>query len=285
MSKGERYALIAALAGLALISAPWFYTQLLVWKAEGHDHMLTVANIVLTLLLWAIFGCGIYKAVKVSKKAAGYQAQIITIRDEAKTQSDHYFKKAQEAEQRVNAADIERRKWQGQAHNNANACDSLKYIVEQHIATIRKLESDLSEAKREADLKSWDLAGEKEVAFLRALATRTHQVLWLLKGMLEVSRLPGKDLFAMYLAKPLNEIQQPLAGVQLEVWRFQEEFRELKAKLPDEERCIELDNIGSDSNNEEVIKALALQYKLLNENAEMIKSSAITELAARSGKL
>jgi hypothetical protein len=54
MSKGERYALIVALAVAALMTGPWFYTQLLVWKDEGHDHMLTVCDIVVTLLLWGI---------------------------------------------------------------------------------------------------------------------------------------------------------------------------------------------------------------------------------------
>jgi cell division protein FtsB len=53
MSRGERLAIIITLAVATLITGPWFYFQLLVWKAEGHDYMLSAGNVVVTLLLWA----------------------------------------------------------------------------------------------------------------------------------------------------------------------------------------------------------------------------------------
>jgi hypothetical protein len=61
MSKRERIALIVTLGIAALITAPWFYTQLLVWKAEGHDYMLLVGNIIVTALLWVVLLYGIYR--------------------------------------------------------------------------------------------------------------------------------------------------------------------------------------------------------------------------------
>ena len=89
MSKGERYAIIATIAVAALISGPWFYTQLLVWKAEGHDHMLTVGNIVITVLLWAVLVYGILRASKSGKRAENLDAAIITARGEHETQTKH----------------------------------------------------------------------------------------------------------------------------------------------------------------------------------------------------
>jgi hypothetical protein len=37
-----------------LVSSLWFYMQLRVWKEEGHDHMLTVANVIVTCGLWSL---------------------------------------------------------------------------------------------------------------------------------------------------------------------------------------------------------------------------------------
>jgi hypothetical protein len=46
-------------SGCALLQLLWFYVQLRVWKEEGHDHMLTVANIVMTCLLWSLLASSI----------------------------------------------------------------------------------------------------------------------------------------------------------------------------------------------------------------------------------
>ncbi len=75
MSKGERYALFATLAIATFISGPWFYAQLLVWKAEGHDHMLTVGNIIVTALLWSVLILGTTKYWRGSKRSEALEAR------------------------------------------------------------------------------------------------------------------------------------------------------------------------------------------------------------------
>ncbi len=55
--------------GCGLISALWLYLQLQVWKEEGHDHMLTAANIVVTILLWAALCLGAFKNFRDARRA------------------------------------------------------------------------------------------------------------------------------------------------------------------------------------------------------------------------
>jgi hypothetical protein len=65
------------IAGTALIiSGIWFYVQLRVWKEEGHDHMLTAANIVVTILLWLVLAIAFYQNRKDARRAEILQAKI-----------------------------------------------------------------------------------------------------------------------------------------------------------------------------------------------------------------
>jgi hypothetical protein len=82
MSKGERIAAIITVGIAALITAPWFYTQLLTWKAEGHDYMLLVANIIVTLVLWAFLAYVIWVNIRDSKRAESLRSQIVSIKEE-----------------------------------------------------------------------------------------------------------------------------------------------------------------------------------------------------------
>jgi hypothetical protein len=75
LSKGERIGICIA-ATAVLISGPWFYIQLLVWKSEGHDHMLTAANILVTVCLWATLGFCIRQWFREIKIAESRQAKI-----------------------------------------------------------------------------------------------------------------------------------------------------------------------------------------------------------------
>ena len=145
MSRGERYALIVALGVAALISGPWFYTQLLVWKAEGHDHMLTVANIVLTVLLWSVLAFGAYKAFKDSGRAAKLKSALTTARDEHEIQLAHQETLRKQAEQR---ADLEKRKAAQSAKESEGFKDqtrlakeeirSLQYLVDKQAASLNE---------------------------------------------------------------------------------------------------------------------------------------------------
>ena len=76
MSKGERIAAIIAVGVAALITAPWFYTQLLTWKAEGHDYMLLVGNIIVTLVLWVILASAIWINLRDAKRASRKEVKI-----------------------------------------------------------------------------------------------------------------------------------------------------------------------------------------------------------------
>jgi predicted RNase H-like HicB family nuclease len=82
MSKGERVAAIITVGIAALITAPWFYTQLLAWKAEGHDFMLLVGNIIVTLALWVALASAIWINIRGSKRAESLRSQIVSIKDE-----------------------------------------------------------------------------------------------------------------------------------------------------------------------------------------------------------
>src|ERR1700733_11785215 len=70
------------------LTAIWFYVQLQVWKEEGHDHMLTVANFIVTALLWAALVWAAYKNFTDARRATLLQSEIVTIKDEAKLQLD-----------------------------------------------------------------------------------------------------------------------------------------------------------------------------------------------------
>jgi hypothetical protein len=82
MSKGERAGLLATIGVAALISGPWFYVQLLAWRQDGHDYMLLVANIILTVLLWCALAFGVYRNVKDARRAGSLRSQIQTLKDE-----------------------------------------------------------------------------------------------------------------------------------------------------------------------------------------------------------
>lgn len=73
LSTGEEIALYGVLSALAigiLVTIPWFYTQLIVWKEEGHDHVLLVGNIVITLLLWLVLIGGSVYTMRIAKRAS-----------------------------------------------------------------------------------------------------------------------------------------------------------------------------------------------------------------------
>jgi hypothetical protein len=68
------------IAGVALLlSAVWFYVQLSVWRAEGQDHMLTVIDILVTALLWAMLVWSIYRLRKKPSQAAN-QLSAVSVR-------------------------------------------------------------------------------------------------------------------------------------------------------------------------------------------------------------
>jgi hypothetical protein len=160
MSTGERYALIATLAVAALISGPWFYTQLLVWKAEGHDHMLTVANIIVTALLWGTLILASNKYWRDSKRSESLEARNANDKadfDAKLTQQTSRAEAAasreQKAEDRVLVADAERRKWMSQARDNGNERDGFKFVVGNHVARIKELETELESANKQEELR------------------------------------------------------------------------------------------------------------------------------------
>jgi len=90
--KPDIWAIVSWL-GPAILSAIWLYIQLQVWKQEGKDHMLTAANMVVTIALWLCLAGSIYRAhlrnreisnlmdgalvVAQETKAAGRQATLL----------------------------------------------------------------------------------------------------------------------------------------------------------------------------------------------------------------
>lgn len=71
-----------------LVSAVWFYVQLRIWQEEGHDHTLTVANILVTILLWSALCYAIYRDLKDASRAKSLHAQIVTIKDDFRAESE-----------------------------------------------------------------------------------------------------------------------------------------------------------------------------------------------------
>lgn len=55
------------------VSVLWLYLQLCVWKEEGHDHMLTAANISITVVLWSFL---IYRTVYGSGERQSFRLKI-----------------------------------------------------------------------------------------------------------------------------------------------------------------------------------------------------------------
>jgi len=86
MSKGERAALIVPVAIAVLLSVPMAYVQLLVWKEEGHDHMLTAANLCLSCALWLILAFAVWRNLKDANRSDRKDAALTTVRDEYQTQ-------------------------------------------------------------------------------------------------------------------------------------------------------------------------------------------------------
>src|ERR1700761_3431970 len=76
---------VVAIVGV-LISGVWLYLQLQVWKEEGHDHVLTAVNVVVTLALWACLSVATYLNVRDAHRAQSLRAQIITIKDDCSLQ-------------------------------------------------------------------------------------------------------------------------------------------------------------------------------------------------------
>src|SRR4051794_19001736 len=72
-------ALIVTLGIALLITVPWFVAQLLVWKAEGHDYMLVVSNIIVTLLLWAVLGYAIYRNLRDANRAKALSSEMVDL--------------------------------------------------------------------------------------------------------------------------------------------------------------------------------------------------------------
>jgi hypothetical protein len=72
----------------AVVTTAWFYLQLRVWREEGHDHMLTALNICVTILLWMALCYAFYRNLKDARRAKSLQAQIVTIKDDFKTQTE-----------------------------------------------------------------------------------------------------------------------------------------------------------------------------------------------------
>jgi hypothetical protein len=70
MPKKPNWGAIVAVAIPTVLSAIWFYVQLQVWKEEGHDHMLTVANFAVTILLWAALSFAVYRYLRGAHRAS-----------------------------------------------------------------------------------------------------------------------------------------------------------------------------------------------------------------------
>jgi hypothetical protein len=69
-----------------LVSVLWLYLQLRVWKEEGHDQVLTAANIAVTLLLWFGLALALYMNIRDLNRAKALHAQIVTIKEDYESQ-------------------------------------------------------------------------------------------------------------------------------------------------------------------------------------------------------
>jgi hypothetical protein len=77
---------LAIAIGCGFITAVWFFIQLRVWQEEGHDHMQTAFNVLVTIFLWALLSYSIYRNRKDARRAESLLAEIVTTKDDAKTQ-------------------------------------------------------------------------------------------------------------------------------------------------------------------------------------------------------
>jgi hypothetical protein len=84
---------LAISIGCGLITAVWLYLQLRVWQEEGHDHMLTAANIFITIFLWVLLSFSIYKNRKDARRAEYLEAEIVALKDDHKLQVEDLNRK------------------------------------------------------------------------------------------------------------------------------------------------------------------------------------------------
>jgi hypothetical protein len=73
------------------LSAVFFYVQLQVWKEEGHDHMLTVTNFVVTVLLWASLAWLAYRNFNNAHSRASYLQGQVDILKQTSSQTQSAF--------------------------------------------------------------------------------------------------------------------------------------------------------------------------------------------------
>jgi hypothetical protein len=72
------------------ITGLWFYTQLLVWKSEGSDHMLTVGNVAITAVLWVMLLFALFRNLRDAHRAKGLREQLSTAEnDRSVLQTQH----------------------------------------------------------------------------------------------------------------------------------------------------------------------------------------------------
>src|SRR5260370_6560801 len=158
MSKGEKVAIFVTLALAALISGPWFYTQLLVWKAEGHDHMLTVANIILTVILWLALAYGIYRNFRDARRAEAAKTKLVN----EKYEHDLQMKAAQ------NQITV----WSNAFGKKSEECNAQIILAKQ---SLRDYNTEV-EAHKQTKLKERDANTLKDQAEQREEAERVKRI-------------------------------------------------------------------------------------------------------------
>jgi hypothetical protein len=131
-------------------SVVYLVLSVIVWKKQGYDVGLEALHLIVTVVLWGLLAWSIHSYRKDSKQVSSLRAQIVTIKDEAETQIAHYKQQADQDRQKAEQATRERSEFQGRAYDATQKLSGCKYLIEQQIATIHRLEGELSEYKMQA---------------------------------------------------------------------------------------------------------------------------------------
>lgn len=181
-----------------------FYIDLQEWKAHGHDYMGLVLSILLFLVTYAVVIAAVWKNLKDAKRAESLRVQIVSIKDDHKTQTDHL-----NSQHLTQCQEIE-----------AGLAESFKKQTDQQRAGWRQ-----SAAKMMLDIP--------KATELRLIADGLDDLRHRLEDMLNVAKATGS--VPDELEHPLSDIIYKLstagAGFPTEIWRFQEDVKSQQTRL------------------------------------------------------